>query len=162
MTPKPDLDAIERRLLPYDVIPHGPQDDGSLLLCFNDDGDTDVGAAWGRHRDAFADYVASSRTDLRALLAEVREARVDGARAMRQAILRVERWSAGGVQAILDLDPATVVGVATTVPDETIRAHEPAPCPGCAGDLAGLVDAVCPTCRAALTVAFAPVEVPRG
>ena len=75
MTPKPDLDAIERRLLPYDVIPHGPQDDGSLLLCFNDDGDTDVGAAWGRHRDAFADYVASSRTDLRALLAEVREAR---------------------------------------------------------------------------------------
>lgn len=92
----------------------------------------------------------------------VQAARLDGARVMREAILRVERWSAGGVQAILDLDPATVVGVATTVPDETLRAHEPPPCPGCAGDLAGLVDAVCPTCRAVLTVAFAPGEVPRG
>ena len=87
------------------------------------------------------DAVASEVADVQIMLAQMAE------------IVGPEKVAAFRTQKIQRL--AGRVGLAPMV-------REPAPCPGCVGDLAGLVDAVCPTCRAALTVAFAPVEVSDG
>lgn len=72
-----DLDAIEARAraVPFDVIPHGPQPGGGLLLCFTDDADTDVGRVYGPHEVAVANLLAHARTDSLALIAEVRHLR---------------------------------------------------------------------------------------
>jgi len=77
-----------------------------------------------------------------------------------------EPFADSGCLYIIGPDEARALGEALIAAADAVAPRnltcEPAPCPGCVGDLAGLVDAVCPTCRTALTVAFAPVEVPRG
>jgi NTP pyrophosphatase (non-canonical NTP hydrolase) len=86
------------------------------------------------------DAVASEIADVQIMLAQMAE------------IIGPEKVAVFRAQKIQRL--AGRVGLAPVV-------REPTPCPGCAGDLAGLVDAVCAPCRDALTVAFAP-EAPNG
>lgn len=58
------------------LIPHGPQDDDTYLLCLADDADTDVARVWGTNPDhggALARLLARAPTALRAALARVDE-----------------------------------------------------------------------------------------
>ena len=77
-----ELAAMEARCeaVPYPVIPHSPQEDGSFLLCFADAADTDVGRLWAC-MEPISSLLAHARTDLPRLVAEVRR--------LREAVQRV-------------------------------------------------------------------------
>lgn len=98
MPDTPEMKAAREALVGFEtltLVPHGPQDDDSYLLCLADEADTDVARVWGTDPEcarALSRLLARAPTDLRAALARVDALEASQHKARARDVAAIVGW----------------------------------------------------------------------